>query len=194
MLTITYDELKAAVIPLAGQPIGKSPDAALIRVYAGLHLPRIHRKEAWPESCMDFAEVTLTDGEFTFDEETQGELLSLYALGNPQTTTIVERLHDWSENDGVIRVTVPALSSDGSANNGTLYAEFQTPPATLPAYGDDDLGETELPARYEFPLAAMIAAEILAKEDPAEAARLRKEATVELEEQASRIKRPWWRG
>ena len=41
MLTTTYDAVKAAVIPLAGQPMGKSPDAALIRVYMGLHLPRV---------------------------------------------------------------------------------------------------------------------------------------------------------
>lgn len=188
MLTITYDQLKAAVIPLAGQPIGKSPDAALIRVYAGLHLPRLHRKEAWPESCMDFVAVSVTDGEFTRNESTQGELLSLYARGNPQTTTTVERVVDWSDGDGVVRVTSPAY-----ANDGTLYAEFQTPPVTLPAYGAAGLGATTIAARYEFPLAALIAAEILAKEDPAEAARLRAAATVELIEQVSRIKRPWWR-
>lgn len=189
MTPTTYDTILAAVIPLAGQPIGKSPDAALIRVYAGLHLPRLHQREAWPESCLAFAAVTLTNGAFTVNPATQGQLLSLYARGNPQTTTACERLDDWSEGDGVIRVTVPGTS----LGSGTLYAEFQTPPVTLPAFGAAGLGATALPGRYEFPLAALIAAEILAKEDPAEASRLRALATTLLVEQASQLKKPWWR-
>lgn len=193
MLTITYDELKASVIPLSEQPIGKSPDAQLIRVYAGLHLPRVHRREAWPGTAMDFVAVTVTNGEFAFDEDTQGQLLSLYALGNPQTTTIVERIHDWTEGDEVIQVTVPALSTNGVANNGTLYAEFQTPPDTLPAFGAAGLGATTIPARYEFPLACLIAASLLDDENPFLAALRRKQASEDLAEQASMIKKPWWR-
>ena len=186
MLTTTYDDVLAAVIPLAGQPIGKSPDAALVRIYAGLHLPRLHRSAAWPESCMDFVAVTVASGQFTKNEATQGDLLSLYARGNPQTTTAVERLPDWSEGNGVIRVTDPTSSA-------TLYAEYQTPPVTLPAFGASGLGTTQMAQRYLFPLATLIAAEILAKEDPAESARLRGLSAGLLTEQISQFKRPWWR-
>lgn len=193
MLTTTYDAILAAVIPLAGQPIGKSPDAALVRVYAGLHLPRLHQREAWPGTAMDFVAVTVADGEFTKNETTQGDLLSLYAGGNPQTSTTVQRLDDWEEGDGVVRVTFRAFTASASAGHGTLYAEFQTPPPTLPAFGAAGLGATAIPAVYEFPLAALVAAELLAKEDPAEASRLRGLANTLLLEEAGRFKRPWWR-
>ena len=189
MLTITYADLLATIIPLAGQPIGKSPDAELIRLYVGRQLPQIHTLAAWPESCMDFVAVTLANGQFTKNEATQGDLLSLYANGSPQLTTIVHRLDDWSEGNGVIRVTVYHLTNA----TGTLYAEFQTPPAPLPAYGAAGLAAAPLPARYGFALAAWVAADIVAKEDPLESARLRREGDDDLKTQASQLKPPWWR-
>lgn len=187
MLTITYDEVKTLAADLAGRVPDKFPpsEAKLARHYASRHLPRVHRREAWEESCLAFVTVTLTAGQFAKNEATQGALLSLYALGNPQLTTIVERLDDWTEGDGLVRVTTRTA--------GPLYAEFQTPPATLPEYGDANLAATTLAERYLYPLACLIAADLIRKRDPTEYAFLHREAEQELLEQASRIKRPWWR-
>lgn len=189
MPTTTYSAILQLAARLAGRPPDKLPtsEAQLLRDFIGDHLAVVHVREAWPESCRDFRSATLTDGAFAIVTADEGDLLSLYAAGNPQTTTVCTRLDDWSEGDDVIRVTGP------SDLTGTLYAEFQTPVPTLPDYGDTDLDATALAGRYKFPLARLAAADLLENRDPAKALKLRAAAEVELLRQASRIKTPWWR-
>lgn len=187
MTTTTYDEIKNLALRLAGQPPDKSPDSdlELIRDFIGDHLPRLWNREAWPELCNDFEQVTLSSGQFAKNDATKGDVLSIWVGGNPQTTTFCTPIEDWVETDGAVRVTTP--------ETGSLWVEYQDPVATLPDYGVAGLGATTLPLRFKFPLARLAAADLLQDEDPIKAERLRSAAERDLLEQSSRFTSPWWR-
>lgn len=185
---MTYSEVLQLAARLAGRPPDKLPtsEAELLRDFIGDHLPRLWNREAWPELCNDFEEETVADGEFELDEETDGEVLSIFAQGNPQRTTIVQRIENWVEGDGKVRLTAEALPA-------TVWVEYQDPVPELPEYGESELGDTELPARFKYPLARFAAADLIEDEDPGKAERLRGRAERDLLEQASRFSPPWWR-
>lgn len=187
MKTVTYAQIRDLAARLAGRPPDKLPtsEAELLRDFIEDHLSWLWNQEAWPELCQDFVAVSVANGQFAVSA-TQGDVLAVYASGNPQTTTICTPLLDWVEQDEVVRVTYPNLPS-------TLYVEFQDPIPTLPDYGDADLDATTLPYRFRYPLARYAAADLLEDEDPAKAERLRKKAEIEIESQASVLTTPWWR-
>jgi hypothetical protein len=188
MKTVTYAEISSLAARLAGRPPDKLPvsEAELLRDFIGDHLPRIWNREAWPELCNDFETVAVASGQFSKNDATKGDVLSIYSQGNPQIQTNVIAVKDWVETDGAVRVTDPT----GSAS---LYVEYQDPVATLPDYDEAGLDATTLPERFRFPLARLAAADLIEEEDPAKAERLRSRAERELGEQASRFNRPWWR-
>jgi hypothetical protein len=149
------------------------------------HLEDLWAREAWPELCNDFEAVTLANGQFTKNDATKGDVLSVYIGGNPQTTTICDRVTNWVEGDGVVRLTTDLT--------GTVYVEYQDIVPTLPDYGEATLAAFALPARFKLPLACLAAADLVEDEDPAKAGRLRQRAESELLRQTSRWKSPWWR-
>lgn len=186
MRTVTYEEIRVLAFRKAGYPRDKAApsDAEDFRDAMMDQLEDVWNREAWPELVMDFVEVTAVDGQFTKDEETYGDVLSLFHTGNPNLTTMAVPVAAWVDGGGIVRV---------STTETALFVEYQMPVPDLPEYGDPALATTILPVRFKQPLASLCAADLIEDEDPGKAERLRARAERELVRQASRFSAPWWR-
>jgi hypothetical protein len=200
MKTATYETIQTLAADLAGIPRDKLPpsEAEMLRAFFASELPDLWNREAWPELCDHLEEVTLDANNcFSLREgaaDEMGDILAILIGGNPRLTTQVEKLprSQWTRLDNRVNViTTPP--------GGGIWVEWQSPAPDLldnTALGiasDDDLADYELPARFKLPLAYRGAALLLSDEDPQKAAALRGAAEVEVQRQAQRLERPWWR-
>lgn len=190
MATIGYDTIRdyAAVlaerIPLSIDPTAGLPDSEnliLAQTFAN-ELPDLWNREAWPELCA-VASTALTDGAFTKNTTTMGEILGIYDT-DPRSRTTGWQLLDWQDDETTVRV-MTMLSP--------VYVDYQSPPTSLDGKTEAQLTATTLPARFRRPLALLGAAALLDAEDPQQAARYRRQADTEINKQASRIQPAWWR-
>ncbi len=197
MKTVTYAQIEQLASDLGGFPRGKLPvsDAAMLRAFFAAELPDLWNREAWPELCDHLEAVTLDASNcFSLREDTateMGDLLAIITGGNPLTTSQVTVLprEQYTRLDDRVNVLGPTIT-------GGIYVDWQTPAPDL-LDSDLDVAATlaayTLPARFKLPLAARGAALLIAEEDPLKAGALRGLAEAELNKQASRITRPWWR-
>lgn len=117
-----------------------------------------------------------------------GDVLAIITGGDPRLTTVVTPLkqENWTVLNDRVNVNTPL---------STVWVDYQTPAPDL--LDSDDVGSDvntyELPARFKLPLAFRGAALLLSDEDPVRAAQYRGLAEGELQKQAARLTRPWWR-
>jgi hypothetical protein len=190
MKTVAYSAIKRLAASRADRPVDKLPtgEAALLRNELAEWLPQLWNREAWPELCRGEA-LALTDHAFDKREgETDeiGDILGVYAGGNPETATAVLAL-EWTEADGAARVLTDETS---------VYVEWQLPPPDLLDADYDTaaaLDALELPRRLREPLSLYGAAALIESENVVRAAQLRSRAELNLARQASALRPPWWR-
>lgn len=195
MKTCTYAQVLALAGDLLSRPEDRLPpnEAVLLRTFFAAQLPDLWNREAWPELGDHLEAVTLDASNcFSLREAAaneMGDLLALVVGGDPRLTTQTRTLRpdEFIRLDGRVNVTAPVT--------GGLYVDWQTPCPDLldDAVVGDPINDYELPARFKLPLAALGAAHLIANEDPGMSGILRGVAESDLQKQASRLTRPWWR-
>lgn len=206
MRIVTYQRIKELAAQLASRTTDNIPttEVTMLRAFFASELPDLWNREAWPESC-DHLEVVTLDSENCFDKrlgdaDEMGDILAVIQGADPRTSNQVTVLgrERWVDLGSRVNILAPNQNS-GTTTTTTapaLYVDWQTPAPNLLDTDYDTaatLNALELPERYLLPLAMRGAALLLADEDPGRAAALRGAAEAELQKQAARITRPWWR-
>lgn len=200
MNTVTYAQVRQLAGTLAGRfddttsgtalRLPPSEEAALL-LFLAAELEDVWTREAWPELCDHLESVTL-DAEKCFDlregdADEMGDILAVIEADASPLTTSISKLLDsrqWTRLDERVNVRT---------TRGSVWVDWQTPAPDLLAVADEDLDAYTLPARFKLMLAARGAALLISEEDPNRAAALRAVAEADLQKQARRIGRPWWR-
>lgn len=196
MKTVPYSEVQTLAADLAGWPRDKLAvsEAAMLRAFFAAELPDLWQREAWPELCDHIEQVTLDSNNcFSLREgaaDEIGDLLALIVGGDPRLTTRVEVLPASQYTRLENRVNVMVLPPSGG-----LWLDWQTPCPDLldDAVTGADPAAYELPARFKLPLAARGAALLVAEVDPQKADTLRALAAEKIQQEAQRLRKPWWR-
>lgn len=193
MKTCTYNQVETLAAELAGRPPDKLPttEATMLLAFLAGKLPEIWNREAWPELCDNLEEITLDDNN-AFDKregdaDEMGDILSVLLGFDPRLNTNSTRLNDdqVTELDGRVVVNAPSSTA--------VFVEWQQPAPELLEVAAVDLAAYTLPRRFKLALAFYGAAFLLVQEDPALSDRYRGLAEQDLNTQAARLTRPWWR-
>ena len=204
MKTVTYQNIlyRAAEMAKRTRDDIQNEEALMFQMFLGGELQKYWEESDWPELCDNLASyaVTNTNGILTVSKnEGQpgeiGDVLGVY-WWDPRLFSHAREI-DWHEGNGQIYLVLPNGWGNPPANTSAqnVFIDWQLPSPDLTTITNTaTLAATTIPARFYLPLAMAGAAWMLKQDgEDQSAAVLEALAQQEIDRQAAKVERPWWR-